>query len=199
MAIAAMRVFLKLEGGLQHERTVRLGVAVAGHQDTAQADAARSRNKSAQRGNRRSRTARAVRALRTAHSTASFCRKRRSRDRPPSCWARLRKLLGEDRVGSPELVDDHRPNAFRMASFEPAASSAARAERKPLSVPVSLRVHRPPPQLVTVQLVNERPACGCTGMRRLTVSASWPGRNASVGIGGRRLTGAAKSGTRASQ
>ena len=33
--------------------------------------------------------------------------------------ARLRKLLGEERVGSVELKDDHRPNAFRMVPFAP--------------------------------------------------------------------------------
>ena len=33
--------------------------------------------------------------------------------------ARLRKLLGEDRVGAPELLDSHRPDAFRMVPFVP--------------------------------------------------------------------------------
>jgi protein ImuB len=68
--------------------------------------------------------------------------------------ARLRKLLGEDRVGSPELTDDHRPNAFRMAPFHPLAPQ--RSELRSLSVPVALRVNRPP-QVISVQLVNERP------------------------------------------
>ncbi len=31
--------------------------------------------------------------------------------------ARLRKLVGEDRVGAAELLDSHRPEAFRMAPF----------------------------------------------------------------------------------
>ena len=68
--------------------------------------------------------------------------------------ARLRKLLGEDRVGSPELVDNHRPNAFRMAAFAPPAPR--RTEHPSLSVPVALRVSRPP-QAITVQVVNNRP------------------------------------------
>jgi protein ImuB len=68
--------------------------------------------------------------------------------------ARLRKLLGEDRVGSPELTDDHRPNAFRMAPFHPLAPQCS--ELRSLSVPVALRVNRPP-QVISVQLVNERP------------------------------------------
>ena len=33
--------------------------------------------------------------------------------------ARLRKLLGEKRVGSPQLADAHRPEAFLMATFTP--------------------------------------------------------------------------------
>jgi len=67
--------------------------------------------------------------------------------------ARLRKLLGEDRVGSPELTDDYRPNAFRMAPFHPLASQ--RNELRSPSVSVALRVNRPP-QVISVQLVNER-------------------------------------------
>ena len=31
--------------------------------------------------------------------------------------ARLRKLLGEDRVGAPELLDSYRPDAFRLVPF----------------------------------------------------------------------------------
>lgn len=68
--------------------------------------------------------------------------------------ARLRKLLGEDRVGSPELVDDHRPNGFRMTAFAPPVPR--RTEGPSLSVPVALRVSRPP-QVISVQLVNNKP------------------------------------------
>jgi protein ImuB len=68
--------------------------------------------------------------------------------------ARLRKLLGEGRVGSPELTDDHRPNAFHMVPFQP--PPPRRSEQLTMSVPIALRVCRPP-QVITVQLVDERP------------------------------------------
>jgi protein ImuB len=68
--------------------------------------------------------------------------------------ARLRKLLGEERVGSVELRDDHRPNAFRMIPFAP--PPPAKSEKSPLSVPTALRVCRPP-QAVGVVLTGNAP------------------------------------------
>ncbi|MCU1323014.1 MAG: hypothetical protein JWM43_2663 [Acidobacteriaceae bacterium] len=69
--------------------------------------------------------------------------------------ARLRKLLGEERVGSIELKDDHRPNAFRTIPYAP--PPPARREKPPLSVSMALRVYRPP-QAVGVTLVSNAPA-----------------------------------------
>jgi protein ImuB len=68
--------------------------------------------------------------------------------------ARLRKLLGERRVGSPELRDDHRPNAFRMIPFAP--PSPAKMNGQALSVPTALRVCRPP-QAIGVMLSGNTP------------------------------------------
>jgi protein ImuB len=68
--------------------------------------------------------------------------------------ARLRKLVGEQRVGSPELTDDHRPNAFRMIPFAP--PPPARSEKRSLSVPTALRISRPP-QAVGVVLTGDAP------------------------------------------
>ena len=39
--------------------------------------------------------------------------------------ARLRRLVGEDRVGSPELIDRHLPVQFRMVGFMPKGSAPA--------------------------------------------------------------------------
>jgi len=55
--------------------------------------------------------------------------------------ARLRKLVGEDRVGSPELIDRHLPSPFRMVKFAPGAqlvkSSVASCRQ------AALRIFRP--------------------------------------------------------
>jgi protein ImuB len=57
--------------------------------------------------------------------------------------ARLRKLVGENRVGAAELLDSHRPEAFRMAPFVPCTSTTARASIAGLH-PSVLRIFRPP-------------------------------------------------------
>ncbi len=57
--------------------------------------------------------------------------------------ARLRKLVGEDRVGAAELLDSHRPEAFRMAPFVPGTSNTTRASVT-RSCPSALRILRPP-------------------------------------------------------
>jgi protein ImuB len=57
--------------------------------------------------------------------------------------ARLRKLVGEDRVGAAELLDSHRPEAFRMVPFIPGASNPTQASVT-RSCPSALRVLRPP-------------------------------------------------------
>ena len=68
--------------------------------------------------------------------------------------ARLRKLLGENRVGTPQLEDSHRPEAFRIAAFAPPAPrpaveaafssrTALRVCRPPLVIHVTVREHKP--------------------------------------------------------
>lgn len=57
--------------------------------------------------------------------------------------ARLRKLVGEDRVGAAELLDSHCPDAFRMAPFVSGTSNTARASVT-RSCPSALRILRPP-------------------------------------------------------
>jgi protein ImuB len=69
--------------------------------------------------------------------------------------ARLKKMLGEGRVGSPELTDDHRPNGFRLIPFAP--PPPRKSEQATLSVSIALRVCRPP-QPVRVALGDGAPA-----------------------------------------
>jgi protein ImuB len=69
--------------------------------------------------------------------------------------ARLRKLLGEERVGSMELKDDHRPNAFRVVPFAPPPPK--KREQPVLAVATALRVCRPP-QTIGVVFTGSVPA-----------------------------------------
>jgi len=54
--------------------------------------------------------------------------------------ARLSALMGERRVGSPVLLDSHRPDAFQMTGFAPASPDPTAASPAPAS---SLRRFRP--------------------------------------------------------
>jgi protein ImuB len=69
--------------------------------------------------------------------------------------ARLAALVGADNAGSPELLDTHRPDAFRMRPFSPenlprekiapspAARFAFRCYRPPVAAQVLLKAERP--------------------------------------------------------
>ncbi len=55
--------------------------------------------------------------------------------------ARLRKLLGEDRLGAPQLLDTHKPDSFRMEQYGSAKASTATEAAGAKAV---LRMCRPP-------------------------------------------------------
>jgi protein ImuB len=69
--------------------------------------------------------------------------------------SRLCNLLGRENVGTPELLDTHRPDSFRMNRFSVAACKADFAAC-PFEV-LTLRRYRPP-QIAQVRLVAEVPA-----------------------------------------
>ena len=66
--------------------------------------------------------------------------------------ARLKSIVGEGRVGSPELLDTHRPDAFRMTRFD-----GVKPRHKALAhVRLALRIFRPP-RAARVDLVSGQP------------------------------------------
>ena len=62
--------------------------------------------------------------------------------------ARLAKLVGQDNVGSPELLDTHRPDAFRMKRFHVISARRKGSNRQPAignrQCIMAFRVFRPP-------------------------------------------------------
>lgn len=66
--------------------------------------------------------------------------------------ARLKSIVGEGRVGSPELLDTHRPDAFRMTRFDGVKQRPKALAR----VRLALRIFRPP-RAARVDLVSGQP------------------------------------------
>ncbi len=70
--------------------------------------------------------------------------------------ARLRKLLGENRVGAPQLMDSHHPEAFRVSAFAP-PGLRQQSTSVHSTAPAVLRVCRPP-QAIHVTIHAQKPA-----------------------------------------
>jgi protein ImuB len=82
--------------------------------------------------------------------------------------SRLSNLLGKENVGTPELLDTHRPDSFRMNRF--AATNARHAEDTPAKGDLVLRRYRPP-KYAQVRLMNEVPVHISTGSIQAKVLA----------------------------
>jgi len=153
LAIASLRVVLRLEGDKQHERRVRPALPLEDKPTLLkllQLDLETHPPDAAILGIEL--YAQSAAPYRAQHGL--FLPQAPEPGRLEVLLARLRKLLGEESVGSVELKDDHRPNAFRMVPFAPPPPK--KSEKQMLSTVTALRVRRPP-QTVGVTLANDAP------------------------------------------
>jgi len=82
--------------------------------------------------------------------------------------SRLCNLLGAENVGTPELLDTHRPDSFLMARFS-AATYTSDVSPCPFEV-LTLRRYRPP-QVAQVRILEEAPAHIATAILKSKVIA----------------------------
>jgi protein ImuB len=86
--------------------------------------------------------------------------------------ARIRKLVGEEQAGSPELADTHRPGAFHMAAYGRAKPQG----RPPARVVLALRVFRPP-LAARVEIISGQPSfVAAQGVRGRVLELAGPWR-----------------------
>ncbi|HXB67134.1 MAG TPA: DNA polymerase Y family protein [Candidatus Acidoferrales bacterium] len=94
--------------------------------------------------------------------------------------ARIRAIVGEGRVGSPELVDTHRPGAFRMENPLAYARGSVRGTRALASegvVVLALRIFRPP-RVARVALASGQPSfLAAEGIRGKVLEYAGPWRS----------------------
>lgn len=147
VALAAVTITLKLEGGLEHVRTVRPALPGSDLQlwmKLVQLDLAAHPPQAA------------ILALTLAAETGSrgkvqlglFTPQAPEPGRLDVTLARLRSLVGDDCVGMPVLQDAHRPDAFKVAPFRvPSASSDTSQANETCTARGALRALRPPEPL----------------------------------------------------
>jgi protein ImuB len=83
--------------------------------------------------------------------------------------ARLRALVGEDRVGSPVLLDSHRAGSFRMEAF---TIGAGAPQREPDARRMALRRVRPSMPVHVVKRAD-RPVAFRNGENRFDIRAAY--------------------------
>jgi len=89
--------------------------------------------------------------------------------------ARIRNTVGDDRVGSPKLLDTHRPNAFRQDRFVVPESSARTVSAGECTM-TALRIYRPPLP-ASVELDGGKPSnISCNGACRKVLALAGPWR-----------------------
>lgn len=169
VALAAVTVELKLEGGDTHTRTVRpalpgndrrlwlklLQLDLQAHPPAAEIVAV---------------TVTAEPGSTSKVQLGLFSPQLPEPSRLDVTLARIRSVVGEERVGRPVLEDTHRPDAFRMEPFAIPQSSPARAPRGRARGAVRrLR----PPELVPVTLRDRRPITFVFHNQRYVVQQSF--------------------------
>jgi protein ImuB len=85
--------------------------------------------------------------------------------------ARLTALLGEGNVGSPELLDTHRPDAFVMRAFSAEALAAPPLAMQTTAIHFAFRYYRPP-VAAQVRMKAERPV-SVNAQTILTAAGPW--------------------------
>lgn len=89
--------------------------------------------------------------------------------------ARLKSLVGEEKVGSPELLDTHRPDAYRMNAFGRTQTSKINPVA-PARARLSLRLFRPP-RGARVEIASGRPSfVAAEGIRGRVLQLAGPWR-----------------------
>ena len=83
--------------------------------------------------------------------------------------ARLKALVGQDRVGSPVLEDSHRPDSFYMDDFVPGDGRTVHEDRQPRTALRRLR----PPLLVRVTIRAKRPTTLHDGRMQYGIAAAY--------------------------
>jgi protein ImuB len=97
--------------------------------------------------------------------------------------ARIKAFVGEEKVGSPELLDTHRPHAFRMrngagvsGTVRPAPGGKTRNGRSAAGAAIALRVFRPP-RAARVEIASNRPSfVAAQGVRGRVLELAGPWR-----------------------
>ena len=88
--------------------------------------------------------------------------------------ARIQAIVGQGRVGTPELVNTHRPDAFRLSRMGDARTSGVVSSTRPTRL--SLRIFRPP-RTAQVALASGQPSfVNAGGIRGRVVEYAGPWR-----------------------
>ena len=168
LSLASLAVHMKLEGGLTHQRLIRpalpsadrkfllklLQLEIGAHPPSAAVVSLTLKAEAGQPGK---------------VQLGLFAPQTPEPSRLDVTLARLKAMVGEDRVGSPMLQDTHRARSFRMQDFSVAGKPPAPTAEPPR---LALRPMRPPLP-VCVVLNAMRPAAFRDGENRYEVTAAY--------------------------